>query len=52
VLAVGRDPTAGDQQVDMGMIAQLAVPGVEHQEHAGQCSDVPFLGAEVLDRRG
>src|SRR5271165_4364293 len=51
VLAIGSDPTAGDQQVDMGVIAQLAVPGVEHGQHAGQCPEVPFLGTEVLDRR-
>ena len=52
VLAIGSDPTAGDQQVDMGVIAQLAVPGVKHRQHAGQCPEVPFLGTEVLDRRG
>ena len=51
MLAIGSDPTAGDQQVDMGVIAQLAVPGVEHGQHAGQCPEVPFLGTEVLDRR-
>jgi len=38
--------------VDMGVIAQLAVPGVEHGQHARQCPEVPFLGTEVLDRRG
>ena len=29
VLAIRSDPTAGNQQVDMGVIAQLAVPGVD-----------------------
>ena len=52
VLAIRSDPTAGNQQVDMGVIAQLAVPGVEHGQHAGQCPEVPFLGTEILDRRG
>ena len=52
MLAIGSDPTAGDQQVDMGVIAQLTIPGVEHRQHAGQCPEVPFLGTKVLDRRG
>ena len=45
MLAIRTDPTAGDQQVDKGVIAQLAVPGVEHGHHDGQCPEVPFLGA-------
>ena len=50
VLAIGSDPTAGDEQVRMRVIAQLAVPGVEHRQHAGKCAEVAFVGTEVLDR--
>ena len=51
VLAIGRDPTAGDQQMHMGVIGQPAVPGVEHREDAGPCPEEPFLGAEAPWRR-
>ena len=52
VLAIGSDPTAGDQQVHMGVKPQLAIPGVEHRQDARQSPEVPFLGTKVLDRRG
>jgi hypothetical protein len=52
MLAIGSDPTAGDQQVHMGVIAQPAVLGVKHRQHAKECPEVPFLGTEVFDRRG
>ena len=50
VLAIGSDPTTGQEQVRMGVIAQLAVPGVEHRQHAGKSAEVAFVGTEVLDR--
>jgi hypothetical protein len=52
VLAIGRDPTASDQQMHVGVIGQLAVPGVKHRQHAGQRPEEPFLGAEVRERCG
>ena len=52
VLAIGRDPAAGDQQMHMGVIGQLAVPGVEHREDAGHRPEQPFLGTELRDGAG
>src|SRR5271156_2549665 len=36
----------------MGMIAQAAIPGMEHRQHAGQGPEMSFVGTKVLDRRG
>ena len=52
MLAIGSDPASGDQQVDMGMIAQLTIPGVEHRQHAGERPEVSPVGTKVLDRCG
>ena len=41
VLSIGREATAGDQTVQVGMEMKILAPGVEHTEETG-------LGAEVL----
>ena len=51
VLAIRSDPTAGNQQVDMGVIAQLAVPGVSTDSMPGSAPRCRSR-AEILDRRG
>ena len=52
MLTIRRDPTASDQQMDMGVIAQLPIPGVKHGQDTRDSPQEPFLGAQILDRRG
>lgn len=52
VTAVGGDPAAGNQHVDMRVIAQLTRPCVEDGEDARHPAKVTFLDTQFLDRFG
>ena len=47
--AVVAEPTAGDETVDVRMVSELLVPGVEHGEDAW---DEPTSGRRLEDRLG
>ena len=50
MLAVGREATARDQQMDMRVIAQGTVPGMEHGQQTRQGPEQAFAGTEFQDR--
>jgi hypothetical protein len=47
--ALGAEPTAGNETVKVGMVAELLVPGVEHGEDAGE---EPLGGCGLEDGLG
>jgi len=46
--AVGRQPACGDQVVHMGVISQIARPGLQDADHAEGASDVFRIGGQLL----
>jgi hypothetical protein len=46
------EAAGGDHAVDMGMVLQALVPGMEHAEEADLCAEVPWVTSNLLHRRG
>ena len=49
---VGRDPAAGDDAVDVGVMLQVLPPGVEDGQEADLGPEVPGVGGDLLQGLG
>jgi len=49
---VRSEAAGGDHAVDMWMVLEALVPGVEHAEEADLCAEVPWVTSNLLQRRG
>ena len=50
--ALGRESTAGYDEVDMGMVAQVALPGMQSPHHTDVATDEPGIFGQFLQCRG
>jgi hypothetical protein len=46
------DTTAGDEVMDVGMVEELAGPGVEHADHTWTTSNEPWVLSQLLESCG
>ena len=51
-LAIGRQPAAGDDAVQVGMVLQGLAPGVQHRDDADLGAEVTRVGRNGAQRRG
>jgi hypothetical protein len=51
-LPIARHPAAGDQVVDVGMVEQVAGPGVEHTYHANLPTHKAGISGQLLGSLG
>ena len=51
-LAVGRQPAAGHDAVQVGMVLQGLTPGVQHRDEADLGAEVSRVGRDGAQRRG
>ena len=46
--ALGREPPSGDDVMHVGMVAQIAGPGMEHPHHPDPAADEPWIQRQFL----
>ena len=49
---IGSDASGGDHAVDMGMMLQSLIPGMEHAEEADLRAEVPGVACDFKQRGG
>ena len=52
LLPILAQPAAGNQVMDVRMVAQIARPGLQHPQHPNLCADEALIPGQLLQRRG